>query len=429
MYNLIYKNKKQSWQNCIFYRLYKIQRRLRQPKNLPRTIRNIQRLILTSFSFKIFIINQLLKNSFISTNKFLKNESIFFSYQPLYFNRIWEYNSLKCNILFLKKQTYCTKLIIQIKQILWVLACLPINERLSKHLNWESRIYQNSWHFLNYLKHILQKNSIPWISFCQYRFLFSTQIKLWLLKNFWIEKKFLIDFYFQNKRELYQKEQLLLIPIYSISFKRLLKSFFLIFFFKLVKKKMMQKTIFLYHTNLLIVCSQNFSDYYLLKNFNKLTLIQKMFQIQSIKIYDIQKGFNLYGWRFYQYKNQLIQKISFKNIRSHQLEIKRFLKNTGNFTIDQIIFYLNQKIQFWQKIYLKKLSKTKLEKKLNHYLFWRIWYFLRKRHKTKGAKWISAKYYIKKTNKKWIFSTNNINLIAYRSNYLESELNSNNKKP
>ncbi|BEI31766.1 putative reverse transcriptase protein (chloroplast) [Bryopsis sp. KO-2023] len=425
---LIDRTKRKFHWSHFFYRLYKIQKRLARRQNTSRNVRNLQRLILTSFSFKIFIISQLLKNSFVSTNKFVKNSLILQSGQPAYFNQIWEYNSLKLHVLFLKKQTYCEKLIVQIQQILWVLACLPIHERLSKRLNWEGRIYQNSWHFLSYLKYILQANHIQWVHFCKYRFLFSTQIKFWLLKNFWIEKKFLINFYFQNQSNFYQKEQLLLIPIYSISFKRLLKSFFLIFYFKLLKKKIIHQTIFIHNTNLLIVCSTNFSDNYILNNVKNITRNQKNFQFQSINTYLLEQGFNLYGWKIQKYKNKLIQQASFKNIQSHQLEIKRFLKNTGNFTIDQVIFYLNQKIKIWQKIYLKMPAKKPLEKKLNNYLFWRIWYFLRKRHKTKGAKWISNKYYIKKNNKKWIFYTNNIRLIAYSSICLESKIKNSNFK-
>lgn len=415
MYYLVNKNKRNFRWTRIFNRLAKIQQSIARTQNSARNTRNLQRLILTSFSFKICIISQLLKNSFISTNKFVKNYLIYHSCQPAYFKQIWEYNTVKLNIFFLKKQTYCEKLIPQIKQILWVLACLPIQEKLSKRINWECRVYKNSWHFLNYLKYILQTNNVQWVNFCKYRFLFSKQIKLWLLKHFWIERKFLINFYFQSKSNLYQKEQLLLIPIYSISLKRLLKSFFLIFYFKLVKKKIVDKTIFIHHTHLVIVCSENFSYNYILKNFKKINHIKKAFKIQSMNTHLLERGFNLYGWKIRKNKNILIQEVSLKNIKSHQLEIKRFLKNTGNFTIDQIIFYLNQKIKIWQKIYLKKQSKTQLERKLNNYLFWRIWYFLRKRHKTKGAKWISNKYYIKKTHKKWIFYTNNIRLIAYSS--------------
>ena len=423
MYSLVHKNKRKLRWNQMFYHLYQIQKSLAKMQYQPRNIRNVQRLILTSFSFKLVIVSQLLKNSFLSTNKFVKSYRVSYSYQPEYFNQIWEYNSLKLNILFLKKQTYCKKLILQIRQILWILACLPIHERFSKRLNWECRIYQNSWHFLNYLNFILQKTTVQWVTFCKYRFLFSTQIKLWLLKNFWIEKKFLINFYFESKWDQSQKEQLWLISIYSISFRRLLKSFFFIFYFKLLKKKIVHQTIFIHNTNLLIICSKNLSDNYILKIFKKTTKIQKIFKIQSINTYLLEQGFNLYGWRIQKTKNQLIQIASFKNLRSHQLEIKRFLKNTGNFTIDQVIFYLNQKIKFWQKRYLPNPSKKQLIKKLNNYLFWRIWYFLRKRHKTKGAKWISNKYYIKQTNKKWIFSTNNISLIAYSS--ISGELENN----
>ncbi len=359
------------------------------------------------------MIDQSVRNSLGSTNKFLKNSRPLDDYLPFYFPQLREYNLIRLNIEFLKKQTYCEKFIFQIQQILWVFACLPIHEKISKQLNWESRVSKNSWLFLDYLKTILQKNPIHWITFVNFRFLFSTQTKPWLLKNFWIEKKFLLNFFLQSQAIMFKKEQIRLTSKQCISFRCLLKSFFLVFFFNNLKKIFYHRVIFIFNKDLLIVCCEDFSSNLLLEHFRTQMISTKIVKLQSLTHQSIQTGFGLYGWQFQKSKNKIIQRISSTNIRCHQLEIKRFLKNTGNFTIDQVICYLNQKIDVWQKIYLKTHYSQNIQKKLNNYLFWRIWYFLRKRHSQKGAKWISRMYYKKKTYRNWIFHTNNIHLMAY----------------
>nr|YP_009330372.1 hypothetical protein [Lambia antarctica]ANN39013.1 hypothetical protein [Lambia antarctica] len=431
------KKKKFHWKK-FFYELYRVQYRLTLSKKQPRKIRNLQRLILTSFIFKLVVISRLLQNGLVPTNNFLKNLKSPTLNQPLYFQQIWEYNSLALSVVLLNKESYCIESIYQIKQILWVFSCLPIQEKLANCLVWECRLYRNSFDVLDYLKYLLKKYPLRWVSFLQFKFYFSKKIKLWLIRHFWIEKKFLISFFFRMTSSRVQKEQLWLVFNQSISFRRLLKSFYLIFLFGHLKKKIYrtifprQTIFFIYYTDLLIVSSETFSYNSTLQIFQQKLQYQNAFQLNHLDIYFLKEGFTLFGWKIKKNKNHLIQQVSATNIHSHQLELKRFLKRTGNFTVDQVIYCLNQKIKLWTHCFLNEHEKSFLTKKLNNYLFWRIWYFLRKRHRTKGVKWISQKYFLKKLNKKWIFYSNNVILVSYNSNkkhypYIPGYLNSFNK--
>ncbi len=409
-------SKKLHWKD-IFYKLYKIQKRLASFSKKSRKQRNLQRLIRMSFTIKLMVIRQLLTNSFLSTNPFIKNLSFFSEASPDYMNQIWEYNHIQLNILFLQKQTYCNHILIQIQQILWIFAFLPSHEKLSNHLNWQCRIGKTSWHMLDFLKSKIQINRLEWICFFKFKLLLSKKIKIWLLQNYWIEKKFLLAFFYKNRHKLNQSEQVYLLINKSISFKYLLKSFFLVILVTRLSKKiqsnlLIQKSVWILYTNLIIVGSQHFLSNYISDGITKFNESYKAFKIQSLESQTLSKGFIIYGWFIQKKKNRLVQQIYHKNIRSHQLEIKRFLKNAGNFAIDQVIYYLNQKIKMWKDTYLKNASHS-IRKKLNNYLFWRIWYFLRKRHNTKGAKWVLQKYYLKQHDKKWVFQINQLTLISY----------------
>ena len=409
--------KKILWYN-IYGKLYKIQKRLGSSKKKYRERRHLQRLIVNSFYIKLIIIRRSLINSFFSTNKFIHNVSYDDHNYTHILNKISEYNFIRLNIIFLKKETYCKNFIFQIHQILWIFAFLPIHEKISGQISWQYRMNKTSLQMFDYLKLKMQQTKLEWICFFKFNIYLSKFIKLWLLRNCGIEKKFLLIFFHKNRYKIKKKEQVYLVLDPSISLKHLLKSFFFMMILNQLKKKIKNpftymNSICIIHINLIITINPYFFNFQLKEDIGKINKYYKGLNIKYLNSKKISKGFFLYGW-FIQKKNNLIfQQIYEKNIRSHQYELKQFLKNAGNFTIDQVIYYLNQKIRMWKNIYLNKTCSPLLYKKLNNYLFWRIWHFLKKRHNNKGTKWILKKYYIKNQNGHWIFQVNQISLLSY----------------
>ena len=161
-----------------------------------------------------------------------------------------------------------------------------------------------------------------------------------------------------------------------------------------------------------------------LKEKRKITIIKKIvneyiqtcgLNIKIFKNYSLRKGINLLGWFFYKKKsNFFYSSISSANLYSHQKEIKKYLNSSSNYqSIDKIVYGLNRKILNWQKFYNCSRNDSKTLSKMNNYVFWRIWYWIKKRHLNKSSKWLYTHYWKKSESKKWTFSINNETLIFY----------------
>lgn len=93
---------------------------------------------------------------------------------------------------------------------------------------------------------------------------------------------------------------------------------------------------------------------------------------------------------------RLLQKTSFIQllvIKSCVLsEIKCEKSNLGS----KYLFFINIKKRL-------SLKMPIVEKGANNYLFWKIWRWLKKRHRNKSSKWLYNRYWQKSTLNKWIF--------------------------
>ena len=138
--------------------------------------------------------------------------------------------------------------------------------------------------------------------------------------------------------------------------------------------------------------------------------------LKFIKLFSLSQGIHFLGWFFQKKVYHFTGSISRANIQNHQKELKFYLKTPANKNkpIDHVISELNQKILYWQKFYncSIKFSNGKAAR-MNDYLFWLIWYWLKKRHRTRSSKWLYNRYWKKSTYRKWMFSDNNYTLIFY----------------
>lgn len=138
--------------------------------------------------------------------------------------------------------------------------------------------------------------------------------------------------------------------------------------------------------------------------------------LKFIKLFSLSQGIHFLGWFFQKKVYHFTGSISGANIQNHQKELKFYLKTPANKNkpIDHVISEFNQKILSWQKFYncSIKFSNDKAAR-MNDYLFWLIWYWLKKRHRTRSSKWLYNRYWKKSTYRKWLFSDNNYTLIFY----------------
>lgn len=396
-------------------KLLKLQSRIyiaaRENKN--RKVRNLSRLLIRSRSFQLIIIRQILKYQF--------NQTSFFDV-PFYFKKL---NILKIQFEFLKliDTEYQYFIRIKIDEILWTLALLPINELEKKNCFFSANINANTLNIYFKFCSIFKNSLIEWIGFNKIENFLSKENKIWILNNVLIEKKFFLKWltYCKNKK-IYQNKlsnnkyfidnEIYIISENSITLEKILYNFSI---FGILNN---QKICIVEYANILIISSYSFSNLNLTQKIIKNFLKFKGLNLKTYYITNLNKGFNFLGWHFSKKNQKFEVEISKENIKSHQLEIKKYLKSSINIPIDKAIFRLNKKIFLWQKYYCYSIKLTKIWNELNNYLFWRIWRWIKKRHRNKGFKWLYKRYWIKNKSNKWIFSNNNQVLFFYKNKKL-----------
>nr|AYC63844.1 hypothetical protein [Dichotomosiphon tuberosus] len=390
---------------------YKIYISSEEKKN--RKIRNLSRLIIRSKIFKLIIINQILKYQF--SQNYSKNI-------PDYFKQL---NISKIQIEFLKLTEPEYKKLIKIKiyEILWILALLPIVEYKKINSCLSSNINENNKNIYLKFYSIFKNSSIEWIGINKIQNFLSKENKIWILNNILIEKKFFINWLTYNNNSLnnysyYLKDKIYLIKENYISLYKILYNFTIIEIIDTLKSNFnLNKISIIEYANILIILSNNSYKLILIQNLLKKKFILNGLKLKTYHINNLYNGFNFLGWNFSKKNDKIECKISKENIRSHQIEIKKYLKSTINTPVDKVIFQLNKKIFLWQKYYCYSMKLNKIYQELNNYLFCRIWRWIKKRHRNKGIKWLYKYYWTKnKSNNKYIFYNNNQYLLLYKKN-------------
>ena len=423
---LKYINWKKSYKNII-----KIQDRIVkqvEKKNF-RKVRNLQRLLRKSFSAQLIISQKIIEKK--STKKY----NIYKNIQTQLLKK-WNIIDFTKNIDVESTNIFESKFFSHFHLIclLWNLAILPVLETESEHFSYNFRLYRTQHDFIYQLLEIINQTNSNWMLILKISSFFNQKNINWLNNNFIIEKKFLLFYLksglfntnnkFEQKFSRHGKQ--ILEP--KISIQKILQSYSLqglIYSSKSLKNALLfvqDKDLasltnipFFFYNNLVIIPSTNYNQLTNLK-----LIIQKIYKKRGLRlqkkwtwILPLKEGINFLGWNLKKNHDKVILRINRYNIKAHKLEIKRFLKITGNQPIDKVIDRLNQKIIHWQYYYAWALNSYQTWSEMNYYIFWRIWRWCKKRHKNKGSKWIYQRYWIKKKSQNWVFSVNDHSLISY----------------
>ena len=375
-----------------------------------RELRHYQRLMRKSFSLQLLILSIILHNSglkSIYTNRLFQSKYIYF---------IDECNKYKIDWKLIQNAKYRLFFKQQINYILSILGYFAIFEKmnhlsmigLSPYANTNSKsthIVSNNWSLINLF--VRQLPDSQWFCFMQCQFDLKPSLKYWLLTPFIMESRIII-FWFLKLHHLHKRSFIHLQTRMTINISDYIKVIYIYYIIRLLKISIFN---YIYYIDtLIIIHSHEYPFKYYYSTFDK----SRHLHIQYYSSYNICDGFIWFGW-FVQYKyNKIYKSVSKYNIRAHQLELTQFLKRSGIYTLDKVILLLNKKILLWKYFYLSQYMNSKLEFYLNKYLFWRIWYFLKKRYKNKGSKWIIHCYFkFNPITKKWNLISNNIKLISY----------------
>ena len=134
------------------------------------------------------------------------------------------------------------------------------------------------------------------------------------------------------------------------------------------------------------------------------------FSEEKTGIRSLDEGFDFLGWNFRKLNNTFLGRISRKSIRSHLDNLKAIIKGNGNAPVGVMIFKLNQSITGWVNYHRCASCIWEVWGYCDHWLFKQLWLWARKRHRSKGAKWIKRRYWKTIGRNSWTFNTDGVYL-------------------
>ena len=133
--------------------------------------------------------------------------------------------------------------------------------------------------------------------------------------------------------------------------------------------------------------------------------------LEKTKIRNFSQGFDYLSFNFREYPDStrvkgtkrgiFLIKPSPKNVSRFKRELSKVVKEHRKLPINILIQVLNRKLRGWAEHY-RTVTSQKTFSSISYHL-WKICYrMLRKRHRTRNAKWIYDKYFTKVEENKWI---------------------------
>ena len=125
----------------------------------------------------------------------------------------------------------------------------------------------------------------------------------------------------------------------------------------------------------------------------------------------IDEGFDFLGWTFRKFKGKLIIKPSKKSVKAIVAKLSETINERGKaWNQDVLIMKLNEQIRGWTN-YHQSVSASEAFSHLDYVLYELLWHWAKRRHPKKGKWWISTKYWHRKDNRSWVFSSGKNELI------------------
>ena len=147
-------------------------------------------------------------------------------------------------------------------------------------------------------------------------------------------------------------------------------------------------------------------------------LIREFLKTRGLKLSEektviahINDGFDMLGWTFRKWDGKLIVKPSKISIQAIVRNLSdTILKRGKAWNQDVLIMKLNQQIRGWTN-YRQSVCAAEAFAHLDYILYELLWRWAKRRHPKKGQWWVSTKYWHRRGNQNWVFSTDTKELI------------------
>lgn len=130
------------------------------------------------------------------------------------------------------------------------------------------------------------------------------------------------------------------------------------------------------------------------------------------KITHISDGFDFLGWNVRWVRNGLHVRPSKKNRLAHYDKLRQQIHELRTAKQENVILTLNPIIRGWARYHLP-VAVAATFKKMDHLLWGKLWAWAKRRHPSKGKRWIKKRYFRREGARDWVFAVDDIRLLRY----------------
>jgi RNA-directed DNA polymerase len=124
---------------------------------------------------------------------------------------------------------------------------------------------------------------------------------------------------------------------------------------------------------------------------------------EKTRITHIDLGFDFLGWNFRKYSGKLLIKPSKKNAQAFYRKVSDTI--SGNKTVRQedLVRLLNPMLRGWAQYHSPVVAKQAYNR-MEYLVFRRLWWWSKRRHPQKNAKWVGQEYFHSVGARSWVFA-------------------------
>jgi RNA-directed DNA polymerase len=123
---------------------------------------------------------------------------------------------------------------------------------------------------------------------------------------------------------------------------------------------------------------------------------------EKTKITHIEDGFDFLGQHVRKYNGKFLTRPSKKNVKAFLADIRKVIKGNKQATAYGLIATLNPKIRGWANFHRHAAAKQTFAH-VDTAIFNALWRWARRRHPTKGKRWVKDRYFGRSGNRNWRF--------------------------
>jgi RNA-directed DNA polymerase len=124
---------------------------------------------------------------------------------------------------------------------------------------------------------------------------------------------------------------------------------------------------------------------------------------EKTNITHVEDGFDFLGQNVRRYGTKLLLKPSRKNVRTFLTKIDDVIQHDGgHLTAGELIERLNPRIRGWA-LYHRHAASKRTFARVDDGILRKLWRWARRRHRSKSAAWVRAKYFTRTGDSRWTF--------------------------